>query len=156
MPRNEFVATTREYGDFVLTVKFKLLGDASKTFVNSGVQIRSQRIKGSHEMAGYQADLGEGFWGSLYDESRRNKVLIAADADAMHKALKPGEWNEYVVRAEGRRIRTWLNGVPGIDFTEPDPKIPQSGRIGLQIHGGGPAEVRFKDVVIEELPAKAR
>jgi hypothetical protein len=151
-PRNEFLATKKEYGDFVLTVKFKLLGDSKKTFVNSGVQIRSQRVKDSHEMTGYQADLGDGFWGSIYDESRRNKVMAAADQKTMHKALKPGEWNEHRIRAEGRRIRTWINGVPGVDYTEADEKIPQVGRIGLQIHGGGPAEVWFKGVAIEELP----
>ena len=156
LPRNEFLATNREYGDFALKLKFRLLGDPSKTFVNSGVQFRSQRIKDSHEMIGYQADLGNGFWGSLYDESRRNKVLVAADPKAMLGALKADGWNEYVVRAEGRRIRTWLNGVQGIDYTEPDEKIPQAGHIGLQIHGGGPAEVRFKDIVIEELPAEGR
>lgn len=155
-PRNEFLATTNEYSDFVLTLKFKLLGDAKKTFVNSGVQIRSQRIKDSHEMIGYQADLGEGFWGSIYDESRRNKVLAAADQEAMHKALKPGAWNEYVIRAEGRRIRTWLNGVQGVDYTESDEKVPQAGHIGLQIHGGGPAEVWFKGIQIEELASKSR
>ncbi len=153
-PQNEFLATKKEYGDFVLKLKFKLLGDSRKTFVNSGVQIRSQRMKDSHEMIGYQADLGEGFWGSIYDESRRNKVLAPADQEAMQKALKPGEWNEYVIRAEGRRIRTWINGVQGVDYTEPEKEIPQAGRIGLQIHGGGPAEVRFKDIAIEELPAK--
>jgi hypothetical protein len=152
LPRNEFLATNKEYGDFVLTLKFKLLGDSTKTFVNSGVQIRSQRVKDSHEMIGYQADLGDGFWACIYDESRRNKVLAAADQKAMQKALKAGEWNEYVVRAEGRRIRTWLNGEQGVDFTEADEKIPQVGRIGVQIHGGGPAEVWFKDIVIEELP----
>jgi hypothetical protein len=156
LPRNEFLATKKEYGDFVLTLKFKLLGDSKKTFVNSGVQLRSQRIKDSHEMSGYQADLGDGFWGSIYDESRRNKVLAAADQKAMHNALKAGQWNEYVVRAEGRRIRTRLNGVQGVDYTEPDEKIPQMGRIGLQIHGGGPAEVWFKDIRIEELPTKNR
>ena len=154
--RNEFLATKKEYGDFVLKLKFTLLGDVKKTFVNSGVQLRSQRIKDSHEMIGYQADLGDGFWGSIYDESRRNKVLAAADQEAMHKALKPGEWNEYVVRAEGRRIRTQLNGVQGVDYTEPDEKIPQVGRIGIQIHGGGPAEVWFKDIRIEELSVKSR
>jgi hypothetical protein len=155
-PRNEFLATKKEYGDFVLTLKFKLLGDSKKTFVNSGVQVRSQRVKDSHEMIGYQADLGDGFWGCIYDESRRNKVLAAADQKAMHKALKPGDWNEYMIRAEGRRIRTWINGEMGVDYTEPDEKIPQVGRIGLQIHGGGPAEVWFKDIVIEELSSKHR
>jgi hypothetical protein len=152
-PQNEFLATKKEYGDFVLKLKFKLLGDSKKGFVNSGVQIRSQRMKDSHEMVGYQADLGDGFWGCIYDESRRNKVLATADQEAMKKALKPGEWNEYVIRAEGRRIRTWINGVAGVDYTEPEKEIPQSGRIGLQIHGGGPVQVWFKDVTIEELPA---
>src|SRR6266481_2660717 len=33
-PRNEFLATTKEYGDFVLTLTFKLLGDPKKSFVN--------------------------------------------------------------------------------------------------------------------------
>lgn len=153
-PRNEFLASKKEYGDFELKLKFKLQGESKKTFVNGGVQIRSQRVKDSHEMIGYQADLGDGFWASIYDESRRNKVMAAADQNAMQKALKPDDWNEYVVRAEGRRIRTWLNGVAGVDYTEEDKEVPQTGRIGLQIHGGGPAQIWFKDITIEELAAK--
>lgn len=153
-PRNEFLASKKEYGDFELKLKFKLQGESKKTFVNGGVQIRSQRVKDSHEMIGYQADLGDGFWASIYDESRRNKVMAAADQNAMQKALKPDDWNEYVVRAEGRRIRTWINGVAGVDYTEEDKEVPQTGRIGLQIHGGGPAQIWFKDITIEELAAK--
>jgi hypothetical protein len=154
VPRNQFLATTKSYKDFVLRVKFKLLGDSKKTFVNSGVQIRSQRVPNDTEMVGYQADLGDpSWWGSLYDESRRNKVLAQSDMKAINKVLRRGDWNEYEIRAEGRRIRTWINGVAGIDYTEPDRSIPQEGRIGLQIHGGGPAEVWFKDITIEELPA---
>ncbi len=53
---------------------------------NSGVQFRSIRIP-HHEMSGYQADIGEGYWGSLYDESRRNKVLVPAREEAL-KALQ--------------------------------------------------------------------
>ena len=153
IPRNQFLATRASYKDFVLRLKFKLLGDPTKGFVNSGVQIRSQRMKDSHEMIGYQADLGDGFWGCIYDESRRNKVLAAADQKAMNKAINAGAWNKYVIRAEGRRIRTWINGVRGVDYTEPEKEIPQTGRIGLQIHGGGPVEVQFKDITIEELSA---
>src|ERR1700750_397599 len=41
--RNQFLASQREFKDFVLRLKFKLLGDSKKGFVNSGVQIRSQR-----------------------------------------------------------------------------------------------------------------
>src|SRR4051812_36785157 len=52
IPRNEFLATTRSFDDFVLRVKFKLLGDSGKAFVNSGVQFRSQRVPNNSEMTG--------------------------------------------------------------------------------------------------------
>jgi hypothetical protein len=104
-------------------------------------------------MVGYQADLGDpSWWGCLYDESRRNKVLAQSDMKAVNKVLRRGEWNDYRVRAEGRRIRIWLGGVLTVDYTEPDAKITQEGQLGLQIHGGGPAEVWFKDITIEQLP----
>jgi hypothetical protein len=152
IPRNQFLATKARYKDFVLRLKFKLLGDSKKGFVNSGVQIRSERVPRDTEMVGYQADLGDpNWWGSIYDESRRNKVLAQSDMARVNKVLKRGDWNEYEIRCEGRRIRTYINGVLAVDYTEKDLKIPQEGRIGLQIHSGGPAEVWFKDITIEEL-----
>jgi len=157
IPRNQFLASTRSFKDFDLRLKFKLLGDAKKNFVNSGVQFRSQRVPKDTEMIGYQADLGDpSWWGCLYDESRRNKVLAQSDMAKVNKVLRRGEWNDYEVRAEGRRIRIFLNGVQTIDYTEPDKSLPQEGRLGLQIHGGGPAEVWFKDITIEELPRAGR
>jgi hypothetical protein len=152
VPRNEFLATAKEFGDFELRLKFKLTGSDGQ--INAGVQIRSQRIANHHEMIGYQADLGEGYYGALYDESRRNKVLANPDKEVISKALKPGDWNEYRIRCEGRRIQLWINGVQTVDYTEPDADIPQTGLIALQIHGGGKAEVRYKEIEIEELPAK--
>ena len=64
---------------------------------NSGVQFRSVRIP-HHEMSGYQADIGENYWGSLYDESRRNKVLVPGSEVAL-KALNKTDWNHYVMSA---------------------------------------------------------
>lgn len=151
VPQNEFLATTLSYTNFVLRLKFKLVG--SEGFINAGVQFRSERVKSpANEMSGYQADLGEGYYGALYDESRRNKVLLAPNPEHVRRALKPGEWNEYVIRCEGPHIRTWINDVPMIDYTEPDAAIPQRGVIGLQIHGGGKAEASYKDITVEELP----
>jgi hypothetical protein len=66
-------------------------------------------------------------------------------------ALKPNDWNDYEVRAEGPRIRISLNGRQTVDYTETDTSIPQSGIIGLQIHGGGKAQVSFKDINIAVL-----
>src|SRR5437763_15687788 len=53
VPRNEFLCTTRSFGDFELKVKFKLLGD--KKDANAGVQFRTRRIPKHHEVIGYQA-----------------------------------------------------------------------------------------------------
>ena len=149
-PRNEFLATTRRYTNFVLRVKVKLTG--TEGFVNSGVQFRSERIPNDAEMIGYQADVGDGWWGAIYDESRRNKVLAKPDPEVIKKALKPQDWNDYEVRAEGRHIVLKLNGQTTVDYTEADEKIPQQGHIAVQIHGGGKTVVYFKDLQIEELP----
>src|ERR1051326_3942375 len=73
VPHNEFICTTRQFTNFILRVKFKLTG--TNGFINGGVQFRSQRVPKHFEVSGYQADMGDGWWGCLYDESRRNKVL---------------------------------------------------------------------------------
>ena len=150
VPHNDFLCTTESYGDFVLRLKFKLTG--SEGFINAGVQFRSQRLDDPpYEMTGYQADLGPGYWGSLYDESRRNKTLAAPDSTQMKELLRPDDWNDYEIRAEGKRIRLFVNGSQTVDYTEPDDSIPQSGIIGLQVHGGGKAKVYYKDITLEEL-----
>ncbi len=70
-PRNEFLAAAGTYTNFVLRLEYKLVG--TEGFVNSGVQFRSVRVKQPpNEMCGFQADIGAGYSGCLYDESRRN------------------------------------------------------------------------------------
>lgn len=151
VPRNDFLCTTRSFGNFILRLKYKLAG--TEGFINGGVQFRSQRLADpAHEMIGYQADIGAKYWGSLYDESRRNKVLAAPDQNDVLRIVKLNDWNDYEIRAEGRRIQLFLNGRQTVDYTEPDETLPQSGLIGLQVHGGGKAEVWYKDITIEELP----
>jgi len=147
---NYFLCTKKSYENFFIRLKFKLTG--SEGFINTGVQFRSKRAQNpDYEMIGYQADLGEGYWASLYDESRRNKTLISPDSMLIKKILKPEDWNDYEVRCEGRRIRILLNGQQTVNYTEPDKSIPQKGIIGLQIHGGGKAQVAYKDLVLQEL-----
>ena len=145
--RNEFLCTKREYADFELRLKFKLLGKGA----NAGVQIRSQRIPKHHEMIGYQPDLGDGWWGCLYDESRRRIILAGPVREKRNEIIKKDDWNQYVIRCEGRRIQLWINGNKTVDYTEPDEKIEQTGVIGLQIHGGPPTEAWYKDFAIKEL-----
>lgn len=147
IPRNEFLTTKKEYDDFELQLEFKLIGKKA----NAGIQIRSRRIPNHHEMIGYQADLGQRYWGALYDESRRRKVLAGPSAELLEKVLKPNDWNHYRIRCEGKRIQLWINGEQTVDYTEQDDNIEQTGLIGLQIHSGPPSEAWYRKIVLKKL-----
>jgi hypothetical protein len=148
IPRNEFLCTARDYTNFVLTLKFKLVGEGS----NAGIQFRTKRHLNDNEVSGYQADMGDpSWWGCLYDESRRNKILAQSKIEEVNKVLKRNDWNEYKIKAEGKRIQLWINGLQTIDYTETDPKIEDYGVIAVQIHAGPPSEAWYKDITIEEL-----
>ncbi len=144
---NDFLRTAAKYRDFILVLKFRLV-DARG---NSGVQFRSKPVPNSHEVSGYQADIGQQYWGCLYGESRRNRILVQAPAPALTKLDKTG-WNEYVIRAEGNHITHELNGSRTADYTEIEPGIAPSGFIALQVHSSKePIEVQFKDIRIKVL-----
>ncbi len=145
VPRNEFLCTTKEYGDFELRLQVKLVNGEG----NAGIQLRTKRIPNHHEVSGYQADMGWTFWGCLYDESRRNKVLAQPEPAVLDKALKKTDWNEYVIRCEGKRIQLFLNGVQTVDYTEADEGIDMRGVIAAQIHGGSASEAWYKDIAIK-------
>ncbi len=143
---NQFLATKDEFYDFELRLEFRLKDGIG----NSGVQFRSQRVTDSTEVSGYQADVGEKYWGCLYDESRRNKTLVQAPAD-LEKSLKKGDWNEYSIHAQGDHILLKLNGVTTVDYREPDREIARKGIIALQVHSGGPLKVEFRNLRIKKL-----
>ncbi len=143
---NEFLSSKQNYGNFILSLRFRLKDGQG----NSGVQFRSVRVPGT-EMSGYQADIGENYWGCLYDESRRNRVLAKASAKAMETLKKDG-WNHYVLCADADKITLYLNGVASVIYREDDLAISKGGQIAVQIHAGGPMEVEFKDMRIRKLP----
>jgi len=147
IPNNFFLSSKDEYADFELQLEFRLIGEAT----NAGVQLRSRRIPGHHEMIGYQADLGQDYWGALYDESRRNKVMASPDKVELAKVLKLGDWNKYRILCEGRHIQLWINDFQTVDYTETDETIEQSGLIALQIHGGPPGEAQYRNIRIRRI-----
>jgi len=144
--QNEFLATKKSYSDFELRLEFRL----RKGEGNSGIQFRSKRVAASSEVSGYQADIGEKYWGCLYDESRRNKVLVQAPAE-LEKSLHKEDWNSYVIRAEGNHITLSVNGVTTVDYRENEESIAREGIIALQVHAGGPLRVEFRKLRIKEL-----
>jgi hypothetical protein len=149
IPKNEYLCTTKQYADFELRLKFRVFGDNP----NAGIQIRSERVPDSNEMIGYQADIGQVYWGCLYDE-RRHKLLTGPAKEDQGELVKKDDWNDYVIRCQGRRIDLWLNDHHTVAYTEPDRTIPQIGVIGLQIHGGAAAESWYKDIRIKVLPSE--
>ena len=143
MKYNDFLRTKKHYSNFVLRVKFQLVNGEG----NSGVQFRSKPVPDSHEVSGYQADVGQQYWGTLYDESRRKKTLAGPKPEQLATLDKKG-WNEYVITARGNRITLDLNGIRTVDYIETEPGIEQDGFIALQVHSGPAIEVRFKDLDI--------
>ena len=149
--QNEFLCTTKNYGDFELRLEAKLVGAGE----NAGVQFRSERIPNHQEVIGYQCDMGlaggKSIWGALYDESRRKKFLATGDDEELQKKVKADGFNELVIRCEGPHIQLWVNGVKTVDYTEAEEGIARTGKIALQIHGGKPAEASYRKIRIKEL-----
>jgi type 1 glutamine amidotransferase len=154
VPHNTFITLPKSYQNFELKMTMRLISGEGEGFKNSGIQVRSQRLPNHHEMLGYQVDGGPGWWGKLYDESRRRSVIAEpVDAEGIQsKVFDFDGWNSYRIVCNGPRMLSWINGVAAIDYTEEDPTIPLDGLIGMQAHGGGKFVVQFKDISIRELP----
>lgn len=155
---NHFIRTVRDYQNFELRLKYKVT--PTDDSYNGGIQLRSHRstLPGQGcEMVGYQADILVRRIGGLYDEKRRSDFL--GMELGLPENYRPDEWNEFIIRCEGPRVRLWLNGVQTTDHIEPYTDRPlegfgtvgQTGRIALQIHKGTPCEIRYKDILLEEL-----
>ncbi len=148
---NHFLTSVHDYRNFYLRLECKILvGDQNQNNDgNAGVQFRSVRIPDNWEMIGYQADMTSdgSYWGCLYDESRRNRMLQVPDAAIQNSILHPNDWNTYEILAQEGNIKIYLNGIQTVDYTE-DEVVPFEGKIGLQIHAGGPACAYYRNIFI--------
>ncbi len=143
-----YLTTEKTYSDFVLRVRFKCETDG-----NSGVFLRS-RITGQSpgtgpDIEGMQVEVDPTrHTGGLYESGGRGWVALPSESG--ERAIKPRDWNELEIAAEGRHYVTRLNGVQIVDWDDPAPHFT-SGVIGLQLHTGGGVKIRFKDIYIMEL-----
>lgn len=142
---NTFLSTEKPYENFVLRLKFKLRNH------NSGVQIRSRQLD-DFVVAGYQADIADKrYMGILYEERGRG-ILQDVDPAVVGPHVKEGEWNEYVITADGPHITQVLNGHTTVDYTEESEEGATKGIIALQLHVGPKMQASFKGIEIKELP----
>jgi putative heme-binding domain-containing protein len=144
LKKNEFLKSQIMLKDFRLICKIKLTPNKE----NTGIQFRSVPLPDG-EMRGYQADAGAGWWGKLYEEQGRALLWDKSG----ERFVKQDDWNTYEVLAVGHHIRTAINGNLSVDLEDPQGAL--QGVIGLQLHAGGPLEVRFKDFEIELDPQPA-
>jgi hypothetical protein len=154
---NTFFCTKKKYSDFELTCKVLLRDGVG----NSGIQIRSTlRDDKKFVVAGPQVDVGQGYWGSLYGEGVGG-MMKASSPDAIKKAVKEKEYNEYHIVAKGTKITIKINGETMVDQDFPtlpgkDAKpAPMDGIIAIQVHAGYPKmRVEYKDIVFKDLSKK--
>lgn len=157
---NSFLATEKEYGDFILELDLKVADS-----MNSGIQFRSE-IKDADDKCnvtdkrtpervhGYQAEVDpsdRGWSGGIYDEARRGWLYSMENNPAAKKAFRPGQWNHYKIECIGNSIRIWLNGVACSHLID---DMTPKGFIALQVHAIRDAknvgeEIRWKNIRIQ-------
>lgn len=152
---NSFLATEKNYGDFIFEVEYKLDND-----FNSGIQFRSQS-KADYQngrVFGYQMEVDPSArrWsGGIYEEGRRGWLYPLDLNPAAQNAYKPNAWNKYRIECRGSEIRTYINGIAASHLV--DAELP-SGFIALQVHGIGNKQedagkhIRWKNIRIMENP----
>lgn len=148
---NSFLATEKDYGDFILELELKV--DNS---MNSGIQIRSLSTPEYKEgrVHGYQVEIdpSDRAWsGGIYDEARRDWLYIPNINPKSKTAFKKDAWNKYRIEAIGNVIRTWVNGVPVANLVD---DVTAKGFIALQVHSIGKdqkpgTEIRWRNIKIQ-------
>lgn len=131
---NTFLATTKNYGDFILEFNFKV-----DDGLNSGVQFRSLSLKDYNKgrVHGYQFEIDpspRAWTGGIYDEARRGWLYPMTMNPSAQTAFKNGDWNKARIEAIGNSIRTWVNGVPCANIWD---DVTLNGFIALQVHSIG-------------------
>lgn len=148
---DDWLASKKEYGDFILRLEYKLAPDA-----NSGIFLRAPfEEPGLH---GFEVQIVD----DAGKEPSKESTGAIFDVIAPKKNLsRPAdEWNEMEVRMEGLKVEVSLNGTKVLEadfakltkpegkFEFPYAKMPAKGHIGLQSGGG---EFWYRNIRIKEL-----
>jgi uncharacterized protein (TIGR03067 family) len=161
--------TNGTVGDFELRCSFKIEPLNDKNFANSGIQYRSKVLdpKG-WVVGGYQADMeaGKTYTGILYEERMTRQIMAArgekvvwdkdckkqvtgslGSSDGIQAAIKQGNWNDYVIIAQGNHLQHFINDRQTIDVTDDcESKRAMNGVLALQLHAGQPMRVQFRNL----------
>jgi hypothetical protein len=141
---HNYAWTKKTYKNFELNAIVKLDGQDP----NSGICVRIHPTDADNA-PGYQVDMGEGYWGSLWEE-RRKGMVQAYPPNVAAKLVKNKNWNHYYVMVKGHHVEAWLNGVKTIDVVHNEGF--DDGAIGLQLcHGDKHTIVVVAALYVREL-----
>lgn len=145
--KGAFLRTEKShYADFILKLEVKLDEPC-----NSGIQFRAYQRKRDGRMCGYQAEVdpsSRAWSGGIYYEGGRGWLYPLKHDEKARKAFKVDGWNEYVIRAVGPSLKTWVNGVPCADLKD---EAEKKGFFALQMHPGKRGKVRWRKIRVKEL-----
>lgn len=158
---NTFLCTNETYRDFILTFQFQFVDRSG----NSGCQFRSQQRNKTGRVFGYQCEHDNNdkrsYTAGIYDEARRGWLFPgkfttgnAASTFSLRgrELFRWKDWNTIVIKCDGKRIQTWLNGVSRADFEDKDEShFTPEGFIALQVHGGKSAHVKWRRLYLRKL-----
>lgn len=145
-----------DYTDFIFTCELKWEGDG-----NSGVMFRAQSKPGGKKnvketVFGPQAEM-EGYkkkrcWsGGIYGQSCGGwyyPMWLDAHKKVRGSLKEMGEWNRLTIKAQGKTIKIWFNGLPAAHW---ETEEYMKGFFGLQIHSGKGSIVHFRNIKVKEL-----
>ena len=133
--------TTRSYQDYELELEYITL---SKDY-DTGVFPRG----GGHQVQiGISRSLQRDMTACIY-APKDEKGAYPGQTDKVDRYHKVGEWNHLRIIMTGKRIQTFLNEEPFVDYT--GIVINDEGPIGLQLHGGVHMAVKFRNIKIKEI-----
>ncbi|HUC80241.1 MAG TPA: DUF1080 domain-containing protein, partial [Flavisolibacter sp.] len=140
---NSFLATEKDYGDFVLEFEYKV-----DSTMNSGVQFRSLSKPDyrNGRVHGYQFEIDpskRAWTGGIYDEARRDWLYTMDMNPAAKPAFKQGQWNKVKIECIGNNLRTWVNGMPAAYVVD---DVTPKGFIALQVHSISKKEEEGKQI----------
>jgi putative heme-binding domain-containing protein len=144
LPQSSYLVSKSSYRDF--EIEF----DVYMQNGNSGFQYRSAIDRSKPDPVGYQADIGQDYWGSLYASDGRG-MIAEADPKVWRAAVDLLGWNHFFVRVVGDRHEIEINGVTTVDARDGEHK---AGIIGFQLHEGMKMEVRFANIRFHSLRSR--
>lgn len=141
-----YLSTEDTYRDFHLSLRFKC--EASG---NSGVYIHTEFEPGTAKVTkGRQIEIDRAVGhhtGGIYGDG---KGWVAWPSPEFEAVIRPNDWNDMLIKVEGKHYIVFLNGIKVLDFTYPSPEATE-GTIALQLHSGGEGRMRFKDIYVRRL-----